>query len=118
MTLPTSPISVEFSEEERQSVLLALAKLSIERPGWDHLLNTIACKMDNVENGRSKMYDSFRQLHQPEPRWGIYDHFRKEFFGEETVWEGSYEEADRKARQQDDKGGKRFYEPQRLPDKP
>lgn len=56
-------MQVELDEGERQAVLFAIAKLSIERPGWDDMLNRIAVRMDNVEDGRAKMYDEFRELH-------------------------------------------------------
>jgi len=55
-------MTLELDEGERQLVLLALAKLSIERPGWDAALNRIALRMDNTENGRAQMYDDFRKL--------------------------------------------------------
>jgi len=55
-------MTLELDEGERQLVLLALAKLSIERPGWDDALNRIALRMDNTENGRAQMYDDFRKL--------------------------------------------------------
>jgi len=43
-------------------ILLALAKLSLERPGWDAALNELALKMDNRDTkGRAEMYDNFRQ---------------------------------------------------------
>jgi hypothetical protein len=53
---------VEIDEGERQLILLALAQLSVARPGWDHALNKIACKMDNVIAGRGNLYDGFRHL--------------------------------------------------------
>jgi hypothetical protein len=53
---------IEFTEGERQATILALARLAIERPGWDFMLNEIACKMDNVKEGRAVMYDQFRSL--------------------------------------------------------
>jgi hypothetical protein len=59
-----SDITVTISEEERQATLLALAHLSVERPGWDSFLNQIACRLDNVKDKRAQMYDEFRQLHQ------------------------------------------------------
>lgn len=55
-------MTLELSEEERQAVILALSRLSIERPGWDFMLNEIACKMDNVSEKRAVMYDQFRKL--------------------------------------------------------
>jgi hypothetical protein len=56
-------MKIEVTEVERQAVLLALAELSLRRPGWDYMLNDIACKMDNVSpGGRAVMYDSFRGL--------------------------------------------------------
>lgn len=55
-------VNVELGESERQLVLMALAHLSLERPGWDDALNRIAMKMDNIDLARAKMYDSFRNL--------------------------------------------------------
>lgn len=55
-------MTLELSEEERQVVILALSRLSIERPGWDFMLNGIACKIDNVSEERAVMYDQFRKL--------------------------------------------------------
>ena len=49
-------------ESERQLVLLALAVLSLENPGFDFALNEIAVQFDNVEAGRAVMYDEFRRL--------------------------------------------------------
>jgi hypothetical protein len=51
------------SEEERQMLLLALAKLSIERPGWDNALNRFALKHDDGDE-RAVMYDQFREMHK------------------------------------------------------
>jgi hypothetical protein len=54
-----------LDESQRQLVLMALAHLAIERPGWDHVLNDIALKVDYQEKpGRGTMYDGFRQLRQ------------------------------------------------------
>ena len=54
-------ITMELEEEEKQSILLALALLSSTRPGWDHHLNGIALKIDAAEKGRAVSYDLFRQ---------------------------------------------------------
>jgi len=54
----TSPITITIEEEERQAILLSLALLSIERPGWHHMLGNIAEKME----GRA-MYEEFRNIH-------------------------------------------------------
>jgi hypothetical protein len=53
---------MKLEEAERQMVLLALARLSIERPGWDAALNRLAMKIDNDREGRAEMYDAFRKL--------------------------------------------------------
>jgi hypothetical protein len=55
-------MTLEITEAERQTIILALSRLSVERPGWDFLLNGIACKMDNVSEERAVMYDQFRKL--------------------------------------------------------
>jgi len=60
-------VSLTLDEEERQSVLLALAMLSLERPGWDDALNRIALKMDaknDREQTRAMLYDHFRAIHR------------------------------------------------------
>ncbi len=54
---------LQLDEGERQMVLLALAHLSNERPGWDDALNRIAVRIDNTENLRAVTYDSFKTLH-------------------------------------------------------
>lgn len=43
-------------------LLMALAHLSVERPGWDDALNRLALKVDSDEGGRAVMYDEFRKL--------------------------------------------------------
>jgi hypothetical protein len=45
----------ELSEEERQAVLLALAELSLRRPGWLEFLGDAADKFDGRE-----MFNGFR----------------------------------------------------------
>lgn len=51
-------------EGDRQLTLMALAHLAVERPGFDYALNLLACRIDNVENGRAKLYDQFKALHE------------------------------------------------------
>lgn len=55
---------MKLDEGERQMMLMALAHLSIERPGWDDALQRLAMQLDNEQNGRPQMYDEFRQLHR------------------------------------------------------
>jgi hypothetical protein len=60
---------VTVSEEERQAVLLALAKLSIERPGWHWMLGKLAAKFStspNIEDGRM-LFERFRDVYQETP---------------------------------------------------
>ncbi len=38
---------LSISEEQRQVTIMALAHLAVERPGWDHMLQEIALKIDN-----------------------------------------------------------------------
>jgi hypothetical protein len=51
--------AVYLTEEQRQAVLLAVAKLAVERPGWDYMLGEVADAM----SGR-KMYENFKKLHE------------------------------------------------------
>jgi hypothetical protein len=52
-------------EGERQAILLALAHLSIERPGWEVMLREIAMKMDNEVQGKPQMFEHFRATKIP-----------------------------------------------------
>jgi hypothetical protein len=56
---------LQIEEEERQVLLLALAHLANERPGWDDMLNRIALRIDNEDSkhpGRAAMYDALKTL--------------------------------------------------------
>lgn len=55
--------ALELSEEDRQAVLLALAALSVERPGWLDYLQRIARRIDP----ELSMFEGFRKLRSPEP---------------------------------------------------
>lgn len=55
-----SLVNLPLTEEQRQLVLLALARLALEHPGFDDALNGIALGLDNNVNGRAEMYDGFR----------------------------------------------------------
>lgn len=58
--------TITLDESERQVLLLALAHLAVERPGWDHMLTQIAKRMDNqLPNGRPQMYEDFKRFHDP-----------------------------------------------------
>ena len=57
-------ITVELTESQRQAVVLALAHLSLDRPGWDTVLRTIAGKLDNPDLA---MYESFKVTGASEP---------------------------------------------------
>jgi hypothetical protein len=48
-------VKFEIDEFDRQAILLAIAKLSIERPGWLYYLGTIAEKFSGRE-----MFEGFR----------------------------------------------------------
>ncbi len=51
-----------LAEGDRQMVLLALAHLSIERPGWENALHVLALQIDDQRDGRAVMFDQFREL--------------------------------------------------------
>lgn len=55
---------VQLEEEQRQIVLLALAKLSIERPGWLDAIERVALRMDNrTAQGKPELLHEFRRIH-------------------------------------------------------
>jgi len=59
-----------LGEDERQLVLLALAVLSLQSPGFEDALNRIASRIDTVKDGRAEMYDDFRRCRSNEPaKW-------------------------------------------------
>lgn len=53
---------IEVDEEQRQLILMALAHLAVERPGWDDALSRIAVLADNVVEGKPEMYEQFKRL--------------------------------------------------------
>lgn len=55
-------MQIEIEEGERQLMLMALAYLSLIRPGFDFALNNLALKMDNNKAGRGVLYDAFRRI--------------------------------------------------------
>lgn len=67
-------LTVELDEGQRQLVLMALAALAVERPGWDMALSEIAAKMDNVQTVQSRVkqrrLDALHYGHQ-KPQVGI-----------------------------------------------
>jgi hypothetical protein len=62
-------VIVELTEEERQLCLSALAKLSVDRPGWDDALHRIALKIDTNVGGRASLFDQLRELHSRQTGW-------------------------------------------------
>jgi hypothetical protein len=56
--------SLVLEEGQRQMLLLALAHLAVERPGWDEALSEIAQRIDNRKDGKPEMYEHFRVMHQ------------------------------------------------------
>ncbi len=54
---------ITLDEGQRGMVLMALAHLAVERPGWDNALAEIAASMDNVgADGKPEMFSSFKLM--------------------------------------------------------
>lgn len=53
---------LELNAADRQLVLLALAHLSVDRPGWHEALHAIALQIDDQRDGRAQLFDQFREL--------------------------------------------------------
>ena len=52
-----------ISEEDRQMILMELAHLSCERPGWDDALARIAERIDNKNaDGQLEMFSDFKRM--------------------------------------------------------
>lgn len=56
----TDTYNFPIGEGERQMVLMALAHLAVERPGWDYALTEIAKKMDTLENWKRRQHEALR----------------------------------------------------------
>ena len=55
---------VAITESERQMTLLALAHLSVRRPGWGQAIAELAFKMDMPDHeGRPTLYEQFKETH-------------------------------------------------------
>jgi hypothetical protein len=57
--------TLNFEEGERGAVIMALAHLAVERPGWDDMLSRIAARVDNCASGRPEMYEEFKRMCDP-----------------------------------------------------
>ncbi len=55
-------LTITITEEQRQGILLALALMALQRPGFDEFCNDIALLMDNRAGDRAQLYDDFRRL--------------------------------------------------------
>lgn len=56
--------TITIDDGQRQLIIMALAHLSMESPGWIYALEEIALKMDNqTDDGRPQMFESFRRIH-------------------------------------------------------
>jgi hypothetical protein len=72
-------VTVTIDEGQRQMLLLALAKLSIERPGWHWTLGELASKYSiapQFDDGRH-IFEQFRELHAHDRHAAIGDHTRQ-----------------------------------------
>ena len=60
-------MTLEIEEEQRQMLLMALAHLAVERPGWDMALSEIAAKIDNSGPDGPQMYTEFKRFQNSNP---------------------------------------------------
>lgn len=58
-----APHTITVTEEQRQMILVALAELSIARPGWVMALEEAALTMDNEVDGQAEMFEKLRRTH-------------------------------------------------------
>jgi hypothetical protein len=57
-----SNLKIEVEEDERQVILMALAHLAVERPGWRNMLEQVALKMDNQVESAPELFTAFWTL--------------------------------------------------------
>ena len=57
-------MTLQLAEEDRQVIVLALAHLAVDRPGWDDLLQRIASELGGLEMYKEfeRMYEDFKRL--------------------------------------------------------
>jgi len=55
-------MTITIDESQRQMILLALAHLAVERPGWLYACGETAKTMDHIEADRPKLFDEFHKL--------------------------------------------------------
>jgi len=71
----------EFDESQRQAILMALAHLAVERPGWDYMLGEIAKKMDRPETDKRRQVEALHHgqaqvPHVPAGKPILYERFK------------------------------------------
>ena len=57
---PEHAVALQLDESQRQAVLMALAHLAVERPGWDVMLEEIAAKMDTRYTTKDRQIEALR----------------------------------------------------------
>jgi hypothetical protein len=62
---PVEQYQVTIDEGQRQMILMALAHLAVERPGFDYALSEIASLMDNESPAGPQLYGSFKEIAFP-----------------------------------------------------
>jgi hypothetical protein len=61
----TDTHTITITESQRQLILLALAKLSLARPGWHYATQETALLMDTkLDDGRAQRFEAFRGHNQ------------------------------------------------------
>ena len=60
----TMDYRLDLTEDERQMVLMAMAHLAVERPGWAQRFYLLALQIDDQRDGRPLMFDEFKKLHK------------------------------------------------------
>ena len=64
----TAKYRLELDEGDRQLVLMALAHLAVERPGWEHWCENVAGPIDaKDEAGGPKLMREFAKMHREAP---------------------------------------------------
>jgi hypothetical protein len=62
---PQPLFKLQLQESDRQMLLMAMAHLAVERPGWDYALSLLAYQVDAMTEAGPKLYTEFKSLHAP-----------------------------------------------------
>ena len=72
-------MTVDLDESDRQLILMALAHLAVERPGWNLAIELIVAKMDTAETPKRRQIEALachHSLHVRSGKFVVFERFK------------------------------------------